>query len=56
LEREGRLVDFEAQDQHAVEQQTSRLYELARDVVDNQGDLEELFRKLDRIVHRDWRS
>jgi len=54
LKREGAKAKFESQDLHAVEQQTSRLAEVARDVVDNQGSLAEFSDKLDRIVHRDW--
>jgi dephospho-CoA kinase len=53
LLREGDSVDFDSQDHHAVEKETSRLYELAKDVVDNQGELEELFQKLDRIISRE---
>jgi uncharacterized protein YprB with RNaseH-like and TPR domain/predicted nuclease with RNAse H fold/dephospho-CoA kinase len=56
LKREGQKSEFDLQDLHAVEQQTSRLAELARDVVDNQGSLRGFLEKLDRIVHRDWKG
>lgn len=56
LKREGAKAAFELQESHTVEQQTSRLGELARDVVDNQGSLNDFSEKLDRIVYRDWRD
>lgn len=50
--REGKLADFEAQNRHPIEQMSSKLAELARDVVDNQGDIEAYLQKLDRIIER----
>jgi uncharacterized protein YprB with RNaseH-like and TPR domain/predicted nuclease with RNAse H fold/dephospho-CoA kinase len=51
--REG--ADFEAADAHAVEQRSTDLEVFARDIIENDGSLENFHRCIDRIVRRNWR-
>jgi uncharacterized protein YprB with RNaseH-like and TPR domain/predicted nuclease with RNAse H fold/dephospho-CoA kinase len=54
--REGGVALFDRQEQHMVESQFESMETLARDIVANQGSVEEYVAAIEKIVLRDWRD